>query len=86
MLFSNDIKEAVKGMLPVSDNWRDRSYVDFYWSPSAWMNGLSLVTINNQQYVTVKEVDYELTNWYGKNYCEPILKGEWVGFSDQGTA
>lgn len=86
LLFSSDIEEAVKGMLPVSENWRDRGYADLYWSPSAWMNGSSLVTINNQQFVTVKQVDYELTNWYGKDYREPVLKGNWVGFSDQGTA
>ena len=86
LLFSNDIKEAVQGMLPVSLDWRSRCYVDLYWSPLAWMNGSSLVTINNQQFVTVKEVDYELTNWYGKDYREPVLKGNWVGFSDEGTA
>lgn len=86
LLFSSDIEEAVKGMLPVSENWRDRGYADLYWSPSVWMNGSSLVTINNQQFVTVKQVDYELTNWYGKDYREPVLKGNWVGFSDQGTA
>ena len=86
LLFSDDIAEAVSGMLPVSSDWRSRCYVDLYWSPSAWMNGSSLVTINNQQFVTVKEVDYELRNWYGDNYRQPALKGNWVGFSDQGTA
>ena len=86
LLFSNDIEEAVKGMLPLSEHWRERSYADLYWSPSAWMNGSSLVTINNQKFVTVKEVDYELTNWYGKDYRRPVLKGNWVGFSDEGTA
>lgn len=86
LLFSNDIEEAVKGMLPVSEHWRERSYADLYWSPSVWMNGSSLVTINNQTFVTVKEVDYELTNWYGKDYRQPVLKGNWVGFSDKGTA
>ena len=86
LLFSNDIEEAVKGMLPVSKHWRDRGYADLYWSPSVWMNGSSLVTINNQTFVTVKEVDYELTNWYGKDYRQPVLKGNWVGYSDQGTA
>ena len=86
LLFSNDIEEAVRGMLPVSEYWRERTYADLYWSPSLWMNGSSLVTINNQTFVTVKEVDYELTNWYGKDYRQPVLKGNWVGFSDQGTA
>ncbi|KAJ7339520.1 hypothetical protein OS493_005919 [Desmophyllum pertusum] len=86
LLFSNDIEEAVKGMLPVSNGWRDRCYVDLYPAPSVWMNGSSLVTINNQQFVTLKEIDYELTNWYGKNYREPALKGNWVGFTDQGNA
>ncbi|KAL9988314.1 hypothetical protein ACROYT_G002747 [Oculina patagonica] len=86
LLFSNDIEEAVRGMLPVSSDWRGRCYADIYWSPSAWMNGSSLVTINNQQFVTVKEVEYELTNWYGNNYREPAIRGNWVGFSDQGTA
>ena len=86
LLFSTETEEAVRGMLPVSEEWRERCYVDLYWSPSAWMNGSSLVTINNQQFVTVKEVDYELRNWYGDNYSEPVLKGNWVGFSDQETA
>lgn len=86
LLFSSDIEEAVKGMLPVSKEWRDRGYADLYWSPSVWMNGSSLVTINNQTFVTVKEVDYELTNWYGKDYRQPVLNGNWVGLSDQGTA
>ena len=86
LLFSNDIEQAVRGMLPVSGRWRDRCYVDFYGSPSAWMNGSSLVTINDQQFVTVKEVDYELKNWYGTDYREPIRKGYWEGFSDLGTA
>ncbi|KAL9988313.1 hypothetical protein ACROYT_G002746, partial [Oculina patagonica] len=86
LLFSSDIEEAVRGMLPVSSDWRGRCYADIYWSPSAWMNGSSLVTINNQQFVTVKEVEYELTNWYGKDYREPAIKENWVGFSDHGTA
>ena len=86
LLFSNDIEEAVKGVLPVSEDWRGRGYADLYSSPSVWMNGSSLVTVNNQTFVTVKEIDYELTNWYGKDYRQPFLKGKWVGFSDQGTA
>lgn len=86
LLFSNDIEEAVKDMLPVSKQWRNRGYADLYWSPAVWMNGSSLVTINNQTFVTVKEVDYELTNWYGKDYRQPVLKGNWEGFSDKGTA
>ena len=85
-LFSKAIEEAVKGMLPVSGHWRNRCYADLYWSPSVWMNGSSLVTINNHTFVTVKEVDYELTNWYGKDYREPVFKGNWVGISDKGTA
>jgi len=28
----------------------------------------------------------ELTNWYGKDYREPVFKGNWVGISDEGTA
>lgn len=86
LLFSTDIEEAVNGMLPVSEDWKERGYADLYWSPSVWMNGSSLVTVNNQTFVTVKEVDYELTNWYGKDYRQPVLKGNWVGFSNQGTA
>ena len=86
LLFSNYIEEAVKGMLPVSEHWRERSYADLYWSPSVWMDGSSLVTINNQTFVTVKKVDYELTNWYGKDYRQPVRKGNWVGLSDKGTA
>ena len=80
--FSDELEEAVKGMLPVSRNWRERCYVDFYEAPVEWMNGSSLVTINNEQFKTVKEIDYELTNWYGKNYLQPALKGNWVGLTD----
>ena len=86
MLFSSDIEEAVRGMLPVTRYWRHRGYVDIYWSPSVWMNGSGSVTINNEQFVTVKEIEYELKNWYGQNFREPVLKGQWVGFSDRGTA
>ena len=80
-LFSSELEEAVKGMLPVSSSWRERGYVDFYEAPERWMWGSSLVTINNEQFLTVKEIDYELTNWYGKNYLQPVLKGNWSGFS-----
>ena len=52
----------MKGMLPVSLNWRERCYVDIYEAPVEWMNGFSLVTINNEKFKTVKEIDYDLTN------------------------
>ena len=79
--FSDGLEEAVKGMLPVSLHWRERCYVDFYEAPVEWMEESSLVTINNEQFLTVKEIDYELTNWYGKNYLQPALKGNWFGLS-----
>ena len=79
--FSDELEEAVKDMLPVSLDWRERCYVDFYESPVEWMNGFSLVTINNEQFKTVKEIDYELTKWYGENYLQPALKGNWTGLS-----
>ena len=79
--FSNELEEAVEGMLPVPLNWRERCYVDFYESPVEWMNGFSLVTINNEEFKTIKEIDYELTNWYGENYLQPALKGKWTGMS-----
>ena len=85
-LFSDEIEEAVRGMLPVADNWRLRCYIDLYGGHLVWMNDSSLVTINNQTFSTVKQVDYELTNWYGENYREPSVKGNWVGLSDAGTA
>ena len=74
-LFSSEIEEAVKGMLPVSMSWRKRGYVDFYKAPKKWMQGFSFVTINNEQFVTVKQVDKLLTYWYGKNYRLPARKG-----------
>jgi len=82
-LFSHELEEAVKGMLPLSHNWREHCYVDFYEAPAEWMNGSSLITINNEQFLTIKEIDYELTNWYGKNYLHPRLKGSWCGLSDR---
>jgi len=85
-LFSDEIDERVKGMLPISDNWRERGYIDLYGGHLVWMNDSSLVVINNQTFTTVKEVDYELKNWYGESYSEPSVKGNWVGFSDAGTA
>lgn len=55
-------------MLLVLREWRDWGYVDLYWFLLVWMNGFFFVIINNQKFVIVKEVDYELINWYGKDY------------------
>ena len=85
-LFSDEIEEAVQGMLPISDNWRSRGYADLYACSSNQMRSSSLVTINNENFTTVKEVDKILKVWYGKNYRKPILKGKWVGMSDKGYA
>ena len=82
-LFSSELEEAVKGMLPVSQDWRQRGYVDFYEAGQALMEGSSIVTINNKQFVTVKDVDKMLNTYYGKNYRQPALKGEWSGLSGQ---
>ena len=82
LLFSSDIEQAVQGMLPVSSGWRERRYVDFYISPSVWLNGSALAMINNEQFVTLKDIDYELTNWYGKGYLQPAQRGEWFGCLD----
>ena len=84
-LFSSELEEAVKGMLPVSQYWRKRCYVDFYEALPHWMKDSSLVTINNEQFWTVKDVDYKLTNWYGKNYRQPALTGNWSGLSDKNS-
>ncbi|KAL9971116.1 hypothetical protein ACROYT_G023603 [Oculina patagonica] len=78
-LFSSGLEEAVKDMLPVSQSWRKHCYVDFYEAPAQWMKGYTLVTINNEQFLTVKNVEHELTNWYGKNYRKPELTGNWTG-------
>ena len=82
LLFSSDIEEAIQDMLPVSSGWRERRYVDFYISPSVWLNGSALAVINNEQFVTLKDIDYELTNWYGKGYLQPAQRGEWFGCLD----
>ena len=85
-LFSDGIEEAVQGMLPISDNWRSLGYADLYACSSNQMRSSSLVTINNENFTTVKEVDKILKVWYGENYRKPILKGKWVGMSDKGYA
>ncbi|XP_022788801.1 uncharacterized protein LOC111328596 [Stylophora pistillata] len=82
-LFSRELEEAVKGMLPVSHRWRKRGYVDFYEAGHALMEGSSLVTINNEEFVTVKDVNKMLSFNYGENYLQPALKGEWSGLSDR---
>ena len=82
-LFSSELEEAVKDMLPVSHFWRTRCYVDFYKASARWMNASTFVTVNNEQFLTVKDVEYELTNWYGKNYLQPALTGNWSGLSDK---
>ena len=82
LLFSSDIEEAIQDMLPVLSGWRERRYVDFYISPSVWLNGSALAVINNEQFVTLKDIDYELTNWYGKGYLQPAHRGEWFGCLD----
>ena len=81
-LFSDEIEESVKEMLPISSFWRTRTYVDFYLGGKWMMQSFSLVTINNQQYYTIKYIDKMLTNEYGENYLTPILAGEWSGLSD----
>ena len=81
-LFSREIERAVRGMLPISGLWRSHVYVDFYKGKKVWMKHFSFVAINDQTYPTVKQVDYELTYWYGENYLKPIIKGKWVGFFD----
>ena len=82
-LFSSELEEAVKDMLPVSHFWRTRCYVDFYKASARWMNASTFVTVNKEQFLTVKDVEYELTNWYGKNYLQPALTGNWSGLSDK---
>ena len=64
-------KHAVRGMLPVSSDWRERGYIDLYGGHLVWMNGPSVVTINNRTYTTVKNVHEELTTEYGENYRQP---------------
>ena len=82
-LFSNELEEAVRGMLPVSKFWRTRCYVDFYKGLPQRMKRSSTVIINNEQFLTVKDVDFKLTNWYGKNYQQPAFTGNWSGLSDK---
>ena len=81
-LFSDEIEDSVKKMLPISSFWRTRTYVDFYVGGTRMMESFSLVTINNQQYYTTIYIDKMLTNEYGKNYLTPILSGQWSGLSD----
>lgn len=81
-LFSDQIEDSVKKMLPISSFWRTRTYVDFYLGGTRMMESFSLVTINNQQYYTTIYIDKMLTNEYGKNYLTPILSGRWSGLSD----
>ena len=83
--FSPGIQEAVEGMLPIPAGWRDQPYLDIYFTFDPWIQGSRMVTINNQTFSTIREIDYELTNWYGKNYMEPILRGSWFGMSDNGN-
>ena len=85
-LFSEEIEESVKGMLPIPYSWRDRCYVDLYFGGAGLMSNFSLVTINNQQYTALEDVDGAFTYWYGKDYRKPILQGNWSGLSDVGYA
>ena len=79
--FSDELEEAVNDMLPVSRDWRERCYVDFYEAPVEWIDGFSLVTINSEQFKTIKAIDDRLTKLYGENYLQPALKGNWTGLS-----
>lgn len=62
VLFSDEIEEAVRDMLQILNNWRERGYIDLYRGHFVRKNDSSLVAINNQTYSAVKEVNYELTN------------------------
>ena len=81
-LFSKDILMAMKTRHTIGDYWRDRGYIDFYEAPEIWWNGSSVITINGQKYISIRDIDYELTNWYGKDYMKPVLRGSWTGLSD----
>ena len=81
-LFSKDILMAMKTRHTIGDYWRDRGYIDFYEAPEIWWNGSSVITINGQKYISIRDIDYELTNWYGKDYMKPVFRGSWTGLSD----
>ena len=81
-LFNAEIEEEVNGMLPIGEDWRDHGYIDFYRASPEWMNETSKVTIDGKTFVSIKEVDKELTNWYGNDYMTPDMKGEWTGHQD----
>ena len=80
--FSPEVQKSVQGMLPILRDWRSRAYLDIYPGFDVWMNDSATVTINSKTFVTVKAIEYELTNWYGKNYLKPALQGSWFGLSD----
>ena len=76
---SAEIEEEVNGMLPIAEHWRDHGYIDFYRASPEWMNGTSKVTIDGKTFVTIQDVDKELTNWYGDDYMTPEVKENWTG-------
>lgn len=82
--FSSEIRDSVQELLPVTrSSWRTRGYMDFYTAPEIWWNGSSIIEINGNFFITLKEIDYELRNWYGSNYMNQAFKGNWMGLSDK---
>ncbi|EDO45433.1 predicted protein [Nematostella vectensis] len=84
--YSEEIKKSIESLTPLSLHWRDRGYLDFNPAPDIWWNGSALVEINRKKYITIRDIDYELKNWYGYDYMKPALHGEtWNGLSDVGA-
>ena len=83
--FSEDILMTIQNSHKIGNSWRERGYMDFYEAPEIWWNGSSVITINGEKYTSIRDIDYELANWYGKNYMSPVLSGSWQGLSDTGS-
>ena len=83
--FSEDILRVMTTAHVIGNSWRERGYVDFYEAPEIWWNGSSIITINEEKYISIRDIDYELANWYGKDYMKPVLSGSWTGLSDTGS-
>ncbi|EDO45193.1 predicted protein [Nematostella vectensis] len=84
--FSADVMGAVR-KLKLDTDWRARGYMDFNLGPEVWWKNASKVTINGREYVTVKDAETELRDWYGESWRQPVHPGNtWRGLSDKGAA
>ena len=72
-LFSEEILQELKKLLPVENTVTERRFIDIYPSPEEWFASSSVVTINGRKYSGLNDPEKFLKKWYGENYMIPVV-------------